>query len=356
MENFYDEEHYIYNICFGSSYTDIYSEQLLNCDLSLVKKNTHFRILKVPDFLLTSSEEKFYKHGVKKEFSKRINIFIREIKKNIPGVNLSAFYETSKGFSFIKHPSNSLITKIRKKNLSALFVSMRNHKSQIELFDDLIDESIYHEFLHMASHRRVDDDTYQGFEQSRNNVFIGNALNEGYTDLLTLRYFTNHGATSSGYALVIYLSSLIEFVVGKENMQKWYFESNLYALKNEMAKYLNNEEFIFLLNAMDYINKHCYSKLHYRKVKQVYKEVVSVLTKIILIKFYELYKNGTDDKIIEVLEQEFLDLLLGSEIEIDINVRYTAYTEEEIGEIFDKLATYHRLYSKNEPNDLTKTI
>lgn len=113
--------------------------------------------------------------------------------------------------------------------------------------------SIYHELMHMASFYLTDDGIYMiGFRQFRPFLLdIGGGLNEGYTELLTERYFFDQGVDYT-YKCLVNFAKDIESIVGKDKMEELYFNSDLYNLKEDIIKDCSEEEFMQFLNDSDW--------------------------------------------------------------------------------------------------------
>lgn len=116
---------------------------------------------------------------------------------------------------------------------------------------------IGHEFLHMAS--SVYDKTKKiilsGFCQRRKGAVIGVGLNEGYTELLNRRLFTElNGKRTLAYQTLVEVTELIEmFYEDKKKMSHHYFTNNLPAVIEELSKYMPKEEAINTIVEMDKI-------------------------------------------------------------------------------------------------------
>ena len=91
-------------------------------------------------------------------------------------------------------------------------------------------ETLYHELLHMASSYINENKGVSGFLNEIKTPFhrtdIASILNEGYTELLTKRYFKC--TDKEYYKKEVLLASKIEEFIGREEMEKAYFEGNLY--------------------------------------------------------------------------------------------------------------------------------
>lgn len=90
-------------------------------------------------------------------------------------------------------------------------------------------ETLYHELLHMASSYIHKEKQVSGFLNEIRTPFyakdIGTLLNEGYTELLTKRYFKC--TDNNYYTKEVELASKIEEFIGKEEMERAYFAGDL---------------------------------------------------------------------------------------------------------------------------------
>ncbi len=113
--------------------------------------------------------------------------------------------------------------------------------------------TIYHELFHMSStHLESDGDNincFTGFSfiSVKSQIFcmckLGVSLNEGYTELLTERYFLDAFNNTSDYYMVERnIASYVEKIVGKSLMERLYLNGNLKGLIDELNKYNSYEE------------------------------------------------------------------------------------------------------------------
>ena len=147
-----------------------------------------------------------------------------------------------------------------------------------------------HEFLHLASsyYDSKNDEVYTGFEQSNNEFTIGTGLNEGYTELLASRIFNINNRIQS-YKQLVQISSLLElFFNDPKDMEKLYFNCNLYGFVKHMNKYANNNSIIKLLLEMDNIYTHL--TLNPANPYILYKTIK------IQYKLYKWFITNTNDK------------------------------------------------------------
>ena len=108
--------------------------------------------------------------------------------------------------------------------------------------------SLFHELFHLASN----DMKRYNVGLSFNNG-MGRALTEGYTDLLTERYFGNAGYKRSYYIESTY-ASLLEQIVGKEFMERCYLTADVRSLILELEKYDSMDNILCFINELDNYN------------------------------------------------------------------------------------------------------
>ncbi len=110
------------------------------------------------------------------------------------------------------------------------------------LDEDDLNTTIFHEFLHFLSK--------SGFVSTsfNKNGYIGDALNEGMTQLLVNEYFKNQLFVYSNEVSIT--KALVE-MVGSDFMRECYFSHDLDSLIDELSKYVSHEDVISLLKNMD---------------------------------------------------------------------------------------------------------
>ena len=151
-----------------------------------------------------------------------------------------------------------------------------DHKGIITLYEQ-DDITLYHELFHAAStyYDEKQDNEFSGFNHHLRNPqkFIGLGFNEGYTQLLTERYFNNSQSCDS-YVNEVHYVKLIENLMGKEKMLNLYFKSDLINLILELCKNNSEEQvFEFLTNMDLFIIS---NKIRKDKVKQMQKGLPSI--------------------------------------------------------------------------------
>ena len=124
---------------------------------------------------------------------------------------------------------------------------------------------LFHELLHMASTKTTQVGFITGLEVP--DIF-GDALNEGYTEYLTEKYFKTktHYTDSEDYN--VFFAKGIENIVGKEFMEKCYFNANIGLLIKELENYSTREDILKMLFLMDRGNDPFSSSENIRRITE----------------------------------------------------------------------------------------
>ena len=180
---------------------------------------------------------------------------------------------------------------------------------------------MFHELFHMSGTYLTPNVIYSGFWVRGLNKFkkvnIGNCLNEGYTQLLTERYYHLEAPTNSEYQLLansylvsMYVSGSIEQIVGCEKMSKFYLNADLKGLINELEKYATLVEIQKFLIDSDNLNKLYFSYgsiLKSKKFKQCFKDVNYFCIKAYMQKLeLDLIQGNIDLKTMEKLMADYI--------------------------------------------------
>lgn len=190
-------------------------------------------------------------------------------------------------------------------------------KNAIKLDEDYVSVIIFHELFHMASSVYLNGNYYSGFRQYSSDDYtsIGKGLNEGYTQLLTERYFGHNDDFGKVYEYETFIAGKLEEIVGKFKMQELYLSANLYGLIKELNRYVSYEEIINFIRCLDFLNNNLNNKtmLIFRMdtiVKRI-KIINSFLVKAYLIKLKkeEAYNILSNDNVVIKFDR-YIDSLL----------------------------------------------
>ena len=109
----------------------------------------------------------------------------------------------------------------------------------------------YHELLHLLT-TKIENENVISIGVSSNT--FAEAINEGYTEILTTRYFgflsKNEDET---YNLYKWFAKMIEEILGQNLFEKYYFEVNQDLFIKELAKYSNEKIVIDIISLLDYL-------------------------------------------------------------------------------------------------------
>ena len=212
-----------------------------NYNLNREYRPKNITVIEVPPLLLDQKPIIDNEEILKKKYSDIILRFIDVIKANFKEHDLANFY----------HNVNTLITEDKEKGKEDYAGYYSCESNTITLLGEVEEDSIFHELFHMASSQKQNDVLYSGFKQFIKGECIGKGLNEGYTQLLTQRYFNceNNGH----YPYHVEIMEVLEKIVGKEKMESLYLHADLMGLTVELNKYMPNDEIMRFIADMDYI-------------------------------------------------------------------------------------------------------
>lgn len=164
----------------------------------------------------------------------------------------------------------------------------------IDLRRDREKSSIYHELLHMASTRRDRIRIASGFHYYKTDkVSYGRGLNEGYTELLTQRYFYNKDYDLSLYQNAYIYASLLERIVGKEKMESLYLNADINGLVHELEKYDSYDNILHFINELDYINHSQGIVIDTQRLKNISHFLIQSYMRKKLVNGESIYDNET---------------------------------------------------------------
>ena len=198
------------------------------------------------------------------------------------------------------------------------------------LDEDVLYTTIFHEMLHFFSN--------SGFTSLAidKKGYIGDALNEGMTQLLVNEYYNNQLFVYSNE--VSFTKALIE-IVGNDFMREAYFSHDLDSLINELSKYSSYNDAISLLKNMDNAkvayndddreNYNVFSGRCWDIIETIYFNKYGIDME--KDKLMMSYKEGTSyDSVVSVSKKYYIDNKNDSYM-----VSYY-YVEEDVGYLIDR--------------------
>lgn len=172
----------------------------------------------------------------------------------------------------------------RKKKDKSISGTYNSNKNEIILYED---DSFPHELFHVssslitpASKSWLENYDFIGFRDG----FMGKGLNEGYTQLLSERFFD----TEKTYIRLVEIVKVLEYIIGEEKMRDFYFDIGLKGLIDEMVKYFKQDDYYCIENLITNTNKLC--------VRNIGKEADYLVVQIYGTLF-NLYANKLVDEV-----------------------------------------------------------
>lgn len=219
-----------------------------------------------------------------KYYNSAVELFVKRLEEVKPNFD---FYYLKKNLETLTIKSKLFFKDKNKEDLLA-FYTWRNNSINLSVGN--IFSCIYHELLHMASTDACDDyNLYCGFSQISPLRHVGCSFNEGYTELLTERYFYDQGINCS-YSVEVRIAKMAEKIVGRDRMEELFFKADLYGLCEEFIKDTTKEKFIQFLDDVDYI--HSNDEKYTEEFKDIYQRTWEFLYFTYFKKQVRLYNNG----------------------------------------------------------------
>ena len=284
----------------------------------------------LPPELNTEYSELDIKKIAAKKYGEHILKFAKVIIKNFSAEDLINFYNN---INDLKTKQKKFI--IRNLLLGSKFVGEYDLiDNEITIDDDTAELSIYHELFHMASSTYRDKIKYSGFHQTyykKGIISLGKGINEGYTELLSRRYFGN---LTNAYEYEVLVAEKLEQIIGKEKMQSLYLNSNLKGLIDELKQYISEDEVMKFISNADFLVIHLNDKKLRLFEKSMITNCLKNINKFLIIcysnKLLQQFKD-TNSKEYNKLFQELMRF--ASSLPSSITIRkhkYEALTQEVI--------------------------
>ena len=253
--------------------------------------------------LLRKIDDEFIDCICEKELSKELLIFTKTVVGNFEEKDLTTFYNNMWTLS-IDNYSNDKFKRRNKigKNTIAYY---RFASNTIFVLDKNFKDSIFHELFHMSTAKREKHNAFFGFSYCnlKHSKRVGVGINEGYTQLLSERYFPE--AKKGTYPYLTYNLGLIESIIGKEKMESLYLNSNLYGLIDELRKYATYEDICKFITYTDYLVDNMHNrKISNKKLAIATKmfEFINIFILKLLINKYKMNRPSNEYEILEMSE------------------------------------------------------
>ena len=122
-------------------------------------------------------------------------------------------------------------------------------------------------------------------------------LNEGYTQLLTERYFPSEVSYTLSYPYEVVMAHQIETIIGKEEILSLYLTADFKSFVLRLEKYLNLGEIKKLINNIDFIHDNLYKNKNVVLLKEKLQEVSQILLKAYQTKLELSETSNKEDKL-----------------------------------------------------------
>lgn len=191
--------------------------------------------------------------------------FEQTLIEKLSHCNPSSFYKNIETVKFkIKNDLSDIIIFIANQGLNGIYNAVENrikiYEKKVKTNKDIPEfirianeDTINHELLHMSSRKKQKNTIYCGFHINELNFSFGYGLNEGYTEHLNLKYFSDMIVVKS-YPKEIILAIGIEKIIGREKMEQLYFNADTTNLIKELEKYTTRENAISLIYQIDILS------------------------------------------------------------------------------------------------------
>ena len=213
----------------------------------------------------------------------------------------------------------------------------------------------YHELFHLLS-TRIDDKHTVRIGLQINDY--GMAVNEGYTELLTKRYFNNFSTKDyNAYPNFVWYMEMIEEIIGKDKLEDLYYSSNQEVLSEELSKLSSEDDVITLFNKMDEL---FLDEEHLYDIQKKYLKLKKEIDLNAMNEYYESNKINRDyifDSILKMYRNQQLNLLKENKINQEIyDERIKEFVEKNLKkkEKSDKIEDLYQDYFKDEIKTCTK--
>lgn len=241
--------------------------------------------------------------------------FYQTLEKNFSHCDLSAFYSNISSLKINSSDESFLLKLLSIVSGSITGGAYSSKYNKIHIGDNplgrkyLKKDILAHELLHMASSRRDKDKSCSGFHIKGKNISIGEGLNEGYTELLNGRYFSDVRKSDSYYDLQM-IAAGVESIIGQQNMEQAYFVNDLNGLVSELARYSSVDQAIELIVKIDDLLGRKYRSNPEKAVKAA-AEIREDIANIKLNKLKKQKENG------EISETEYMHSVFAQELYIN---------------------------------------
>lgn len=205
---------------------------------------------KLPPEVVRKYDDIDEKEIIKKEYGDLVIKFIDVLRKEISNENFTLLINNVSTLTFEKKDYS------KSKKVASVYYILDN---KISLDKKRYMKTIWHELFHISSsfYDKTKKIIYSGFAQHISvNEFIGEGINEGYTQYLTEKYFGDKEDILISYCYLTKIAECTEMIVGSKKMESLYFSANLNGLIKELEKYSSLDDIHKFIKELDLIHKH----------------------------------------------------------------------------------------------------
>lgn len=322
-----------------------------NYDLRKDYKATGLSIVELPPEIKRAHLEIDKERLLQQQFGDSIINFVTTITEKIPNVDLTLFYNnlatlttSTKKTKFKNMVLKTGVQGYYTPNINEVVLQEKNCLLTID-----------HELFHMAStyYRENDDMVFSGFNQ-HGKIQIAEGINEGYTQLLTERYFGESKPLLQAYKYEKSMAEKLEMIVGQEKMQSLYLNANLQGLVQELNQYEEENVIMQFFADIDFLQKYLDDKhllptqkgMIISKLKSANRFLLGCYTKKLKVDFDD---EGIEQKEFKEKMTTFLQML-GMALKVGKR-RFDFFDVEVISEIISNGLTDLKINVNAEENN-----
>lgn len=248
----------------------------INIEKSVKLKDLSF--VEPPEDILLTNNDDIIELIINMKLSKELLKFYKVLVTNFDSKDLNTYYHNIRSLRIKEFNFD----KLRKKSKREVLAFYKHADNTIYIPDFYEINSIYHELFHMSSSKRIKNNYFSGFHMFdlENIKSYAEGINEGYTQLLSERYFDD--ALKDSYKYFAYVMKLIEEIIGKNIMESLYMKSSLYGLIDELKKYSSYEDIKRFITYMDYLIINIYDTKSSNKKISLMGEMIKYINMFII--------------------------------------------------------------------------
>lgn len=279
----------------------INSKVIDNYNLHRDYKPKNIRKVSLPPELTQEYSNIDIERFASQQFGSAIIHFAKVMIDKFPSVDLINFYNNLNELK-INPKKFGFQNLVLRSNTAATYEAKKN---KIRVDKDDYTSTIYHELFHMASSTYKNGIRYVGFRQSSlkpSVVNLGKGINEGYTQLLTERYFGDIEEAKGGYEYEVHIVDKLEKIIGQEKMESLYLNANLPGLLTELKNYASEDEITKFVSGVDFLSEHFEDKKLLPFEKGMITNSLKNVNEFLLRAYTKKLKNQLDAGLLNVNE------------------------------------------------------